>query len=179
MFDPSIIQALDQIGKASLRKRKEDELDWLNSDHYYSCLFKPRRDAYTQNDVFYVTTSVKEFVKSTFGKVLNEISQLEEDWDGYGAIPPSSIVISNTTAFLEILPSAFRENLDAESIMPNPNGTITVEWRKDNDDVISVEIGKSVANYYVMIGGAFDGFEDCFLPKTTIPVTLLKKLAAF
>jgi hypothetical protein len=80
-------------------------------------------------------------------KRVEEIEKLEDNWDNYGGFSPGSNIVYKTFMFLQNLPWKFKELLNEDNIFPNPNGTITIEWRNE-DQVISIEIGNPRSNYY-------------------------------
>lgn len=96
-------------------------------------------------------SELKEIVKS--------FSLLKEDWDGYGGYPPSNKVVANSIYLIEGLPSEVFVDYDNENLFPNPNGTISIEWRK-NQNVVGVEIGKEYGVFFSLIDNQFvKGFE--------------------
>ena len=63
-------------------------------------------------------------------KELEELKELEENWDGYGACPISEKAIENVNRILELLKQI-------PVIGPTPNGTVQLEWGDD----LEMEIG--------------------------------------
>ena len=71
-----------------------------------------------------------------------------DDWDGYGAIRPLSECLNHA---LEIIRNK-NISLDYLSdIYPNPNGTLSLEWEK-NDNEIGLEVGKEEFSYFAHFG---------------------------
>jgi hypothetical protein len=76
-------------------------------------------------------------------ELLNKISKfhcLKDNWDGYGAVPPSEAAIQNVVRMVEILPEMFATKLNKDDITPTPYGTILVEW-VDEQNSLTLEIG--------------------------------------
>jgi hypothetical protein len=76
-------------------------------------------------------------------EALLEIIKLEQNWDGYNAIPIGLYVFYNTIKLLDNI----KYEHEIYDIFPNPQGTISVTWQTENGK-ISVEIGKETMSYY-------------------------------
>ena len=90
-----------------------------------------------------------------FSKCLNEIdkiSKLEEDWDGYGAIVPSEIIIENAKIFLSLIFNNDYKVFDEENIYPTPYGTIIIDIEPKDDYFVSVEIGNNAIGWFTKFG---------------------------
>ena len=71
-----------------------------------------------------------------------------DNWDGYGAIRPLSECLNHA---LEIIRNK-NISLDYLSdIYPNPNGTLSLEWEK-NDNEIGLEVGKEEFSFFAHFG---------------------------
>ena len=84
--------------------------------------------------------------------VINDIDalkELEENWDGYGAVPILSASINNAKKIV-LNNSITADNL--EDIMPNPNGTVTITWSKGNNQVC-LEVGTEKMSFFAEING--------------------------
>jgi hypothetical protein len=81
-------------------------------------------------------------------KCLKQIKNLEDNWDGYGAIRPSLIAYNRVEIFLKNCPNSFIEPLGQDNIYPNPNGTISIEWENSLGGVASLEIGDENATFF-------------------------------
>lgn len=63
-------------------------------------------------------------------KKLDSYSRLEANWDGYGAVKPSSDIIETTKSFLDIL----KENkIIKPKIMIAHDGTLSLFWKNKNN----------------------------------------------
>lgn len=78
---------------------------------------------------------------------LNKIREIKDNWDGYGAKAPNPRAINNAITFMELLPPAYQKMLNIEDISFSPYGTIILEWQKNEDNFISIEIGNSKIGY--------------------------------
>jgi len=100
---------------------------------------------------FQVTDNLRElFSRARLGWLhqarmdLERLRLLGEDWDTYGGHPPTENALATARAVLNYVESAFR-GLATEAITPYfvgplPNGGVTVEWRKGEDQLgIDVE----------------------------------------
>lgn len=79
---------------------------------------------------------------------LLSIATYKDDWDGYGAIRPLSECLSHA---LDIIDDANISTNHISDIYPNPNGTITIEWEQNGNE-IGLELGNSEFSYYTHIG---------------------------
>ncbi len=75
---------------------------------------------------------------------LNELALLEENWDGYGALPIDGETISNCKA--AVVHSL--RNAPAPDVAPNSNGTVSFEWSSANG-YAHLEIGKTRFSFFV------------------------------
>lgn len=76
------------------------------------------------------------------------IANYQDDWDGYGAIRPLSECLSHA---LDIIGNSHISLNNLSDIYPNPNGTITIEWEQNGNE-IGLELGNHEFSYYVHIG---------------------------
>lgn len=85
-------------------------------------------------------------MKSILNKI-NEISKLQDNWDGYNAAKPHPLIISKVQLLLYEL-YLHLYNFDADDITPTPNGTIHVDCYSC-DIKYSIEIGLEYSAYYI------------------------------
>jgi hypothetical protein len=84
--------------------------------------------------------------KDVLGRISN-IQQLQNNWDGNGAIVPHESTLMNSRNFVRVLPSAVIEELDKDNVVPTPYGTVVLDWER-NGDLVSVEIGESKLGFF-------------------------------
>jgi hypothetical protein len=82
--------------------------------------------------------------------IQEEIATLKENWDGYAASPIEKKVLINLTYLVNNLPINWVNDLDKDAILPNPNGTISLEWR-NNANELCLEIGNDYSTYYLKV----------------------------
>lgn len=70
---------------------------------------------------------------------------LEENWDGYGAIPSTTFVVNNVLSFIDQMNEFM--SISITDIHPNPHGTITFEW-STGKGIVWIEFGESYFNAY-------------------------------
>lgn len=73
---------------------------------------------------------------------INSFKNLETNWDTYGALPITDIVINSSLTFLnkfKIIPDIF----------PTGRGSIQFEFEKSNGDYLEFEIFTDKINYYL------------------------------
>ncbi len=78
-------------------------------------------------------------------KKLQTIAALDENWDSYGAAPPSSLSIHYAHAFLNLLRLVV--NASEPVITPAPNGNVCFEW-EDKARTLSTEIDDGGVHHY-------------------------------
>ena len=75
---------------------------------------------------------------------IEELSRMEENWDGYGALPISGTTRYNALSVLRgIVPHA-----PTPDITPNPNGTVSFEWESPRGKA-HLEIGQTRLSFYI------------------------------
>lgn len=87
-------------------------------------------------------TPVRYDIREDLKKQLISFSRLPENWDGYGAVKPYEEVIANAVSFLYQLPDAYADELTMDGLSLAPHGTVVIDWRRTDDALVSVEIGK-------------------------------------
>ncbi len=89
-------------------------------------------------------------------KIINhvelELALLKENWDGYGACSIDKNVIEHTLFIFNQVPNALMENVRKEDILPTSNGTITIEWNNNSNELL-LEVGKNFSTYYIQSNG--------------------------
>jgi hypothetical protein len=71
-----------------------------------------------------------------------------KNWDGHGAVPPSTFAINNSLRFLNMLPDFIVDDLGHDDLTMTPYGTIVIELKNKGDEHISVEIGDSKLGFF-------------------------------
>jgi hypothetical protein len=77
---------------------------------------------------------------------LKELSQLPENWDGYGALQVGDQALRNAKTFVNSI-ALYSSGFDAPGVAPNPNGTLSLEWERDGQEAY-LEIGNTRASGY-------------------------------
>jgi hypothetical protein len=91
--------------------------------------------------------SVKKLTKFQIFEEILSFKSLENSWDGYNAKPLGIKCASNAFKLLDSIGESELNKIS--DFYPNPNGTISFEWENDNDEIVSLEIGKDTFSYYV------------------------------
>ena len=88
--------------------------------------------------------------ESSFYRLLSErILELSEL---NGSIALTPVIISKTKMILNTLPFKYLKYLKIDNgIYATSYGTITIEWRPNDDNVLSIEIGQNTSNFYAII----------------------------
>lgn len=105
-------------------------------------------------------------------KILS-FKSLENNWDGFNAIPLGVKCATNSIKLLD----SFNPNMLSKisDIFPNPNGTITIEWENNISEMVSLEIGKETFTYYV----DFKSLEPKFFNKQPFSIENIKLLKKY
>lgn len=120
--------------------------------------------------------TLSEKPKTTSNKVITEILSfkcLQNNWDGYGAIPVEVNSASNAISVITQLSNASFNKL--EDVYPNTNGTISFYWTNNYDDAIELGIGNNTMSYYVKMSG----LETKYLDQVEINKKSIKELSSF
>lgn len=78
---------------------------------------------------------------------IGQIARLEDGWCGPETEAPQAC-LGNAIWILTQLPPLTTRFLRPDDITPTPYGSIVLEWERDSEDIFSLEIGASTANYY-------------------------------
>lgn len=90
---------------------------------------------------------------------LKDLYEIEDNWDGYGGIKPNEIILEKTETFLkEKLTTIELDKLT--DIYPNPNGTISLDFKRDIHRMISLEIGMDKISYYFRLDSEKTNYND-------------------
>ena len=91
---------------------------------------------YQMNDLksstIFVTIGETPEMSFSIRRAINKIKSycdLENNWDGYGAVKPADMTIHNAINFLR---RADEDGLEVYFVAPGPNGKIVIEFKKDN-----------------------------------------------
>jgi hypothetical protein len=83
---------------------------------------------------------------------------LNQDWDGYGALPLEVESAANAILITNQLTNSELSKISA--LYPNPHGTITFDWENDSEKKISLEVGNTSFSYYVKARSSDPKFFD-------------------
>jgi len=72
---------------------------------------------------------------------------LNNNWDGYGSIPLEIESASNVLLLLDLIGEDGFCKLN--EFFSNPNGTISLIWSNNSNEIISLEVGNETMSYYV------------------------------
>lgn len=112
-------------------------------------------------------------LKHDFIKKVLSFKTLINNWDGHGAIPLELESATNTITLINCADDLIISKID--DLYPNPNGTVSVLWRNQNDDAISLEIGNKTMSYYVkMLETEPEFFDDIKIDSSSV-----EKLSSF
>ena len=119
----------------------------------------------------------KERSLSLFGKKALAISAINEmaaecatdDWDGYGALPIDPLVVWNAEEFIRALP----DNLPVPEVSPEPDGSISFDWIRSRNQIVSVSIGTTNRLAFAWLDGTERGHSVVNFDGSTVPHRLI------
>lgn len=126
-----------------------------------------------------VTNSAEQSIV-LFGAKADALSRLAElvtecteaGWDGANALAIDGIAIYNVKRFIR----AFPENIQLPEFAPEPDGSISLDWIKTRDRVLSLSIGRSGKVAYAWIDGGDNGYAVARFDGRTIPGRIVDEI---
>lgn len=94
--------------------------------------------------------------------IQNEVAILKQNWDGYDASPIEQKVLFNVRFLIHKLPDLLSNLLEEDNILPNPNGTISMEWVNKSNELF-LEIGNDYSTYYLKSKGKIEKINNHFI----------------
>lgn len=91
------------------------------------------------------------------GKI-EECDSLKADWDGYGATPVLPEIVEIAKNFVRMSDGDILEKVS--DVFPNSHGTLTFEWKRNDEEKMSLEIGKSNYSYFLRYNSKDPKFVD-------------------
>lgn len=87
-------------------------------------------------------------------ELINQIisfKSLNENWDGYGAIPLGVKCASSAIEIARNIENTAIDNI--EDCFPNTNGSISIQWKNKSGERLSLSIGEDTFSYYCKRNG--------------------------
>ncbi len=94
----------------------------------------------------------KKHTKKEIIKEILSFKTLNNNWDGYGAIPLEIESASNAILLIDLLGESIFCSVN--EIYPNPNGTISLKWNNASDETLSMEVGNNTLSYYISLSNS-------------------------
>ncbi|WP_028296294.1 hypothetical protein [Olivibacter sitiensis] len=101
-----------------------------------------------RNDMDRITEPVSVYPSAELFDRITGFLALGDNWDGYGAVPPSFSAVRNTMKLLALLPRDVFNLLDVDDIICTSYGTVVMDFQKENR-LLSVEIGDKGLGYFM------------------------------
>ena len=136
----------------------------VSTTDYYSPIFGNRKSAVTSATrigivFFELSNPTKQFITK-----LHSFKSLEQNWDSYGAQPPSNNSVEAAISFVK---KADKNDLPLYFVAPGPNGELVIEFRKGNKEASafinpdgSTELVLNEGNNYVLEGTLEENYKD-------------------
>jgi len=106
---------------------------------------------------------------------IQRLAILEENWDGYGAIPIQKPTMRNAVAAVDQVLMFAPAPSD---IAPNPNGTVSLEWQSDFGTA-QLEIGETRCSFFMDRRGGTSFFWDGSASEVTAQIGVLISSSLF
>jgi len=115
----------------------------------YSTIEEKRRQ-YGITDISYIQYLKPIELNPLYDKLIymNQFKKVGDNWDGYGAKAPSEMAIKNAISFLKLLPAGYQKMLNLDEVNITPYGTVVMEWYKDENHFLSIEVGNSKIGFF-------------------------------
>lgn len=84
---------------------------------------------------------------------IKSISSLSDNWNNFGTSKINSEIIVNSLKIIQALPPSILNYLKPENIYPTKTGTIVMDWKIDDNNILSLEIAKKSVGYFVEMNG--------------------------
>jgi hypothetical protein len=75
------------------------------------------------------------------------LTQLQNNWDGYGAIPPNELINKQVKDFLLKLPERLLQCTTTDDMYATPHGTVVLEFQKGENELI-IEFGEREYGFF-------------------------------
>lgn len=132
-----------------------------------------------------VAGTVARFVERSqalFGDKAGAISQIwtlanecaEPGWDGGDALPLSYLAVFKAISFIRALP----DEVPLPEFAPEPDGSISLDWIKSRNRLLSLSIGTSDRLAYAWLDGTDKGHAVARFDGETIPPRILEAIMA-
>ena len=121
--------------------------------------------------------SLRNYTLNLLRQRLLSFEVLADNWDGYGAVPPSAQVVGHATTLLQALPGEWVLHLGADDLTPTPYGTVTLEWA-NGPNYVSVEMGDDQWAYIAEVGGEIRRSANAAYPDAALRHTVNQALWA-
>lgn len=132
-----------------LQRRKEIEIDNQQSE----CTLIETINYFDSPRNQLVNISHIDNIEKSIVNEIIEISQLEDNWNGFGTSQISADVINNALSIVNLLRPTVLCYLSPENIYPSKFGTIIMDWDFGNGNIFSLEIAKQSVGYFTEIDG--------------------------
>lgn len=151
-----LIEAILLINPESQRRKELEiqnqlsETALIETINYSNC---------SSNQLFNI--SHVDYIEKSIVREIMEISQLEDNWNGFGTSQISSDVINNALNIVSLLRPTVLCHLSPENVYPSKFGTIIMDWDFGNGNIFSLEIAKQSIGYFTEYRGEPQIQKDC------------------
>lgn len=105
-----------------------------------------------------IVTHIDRFPKNEIIKEILSYKALNNNWDGYGAIPTEIESATNAILLIDLIGESIFTLVN--EFYPNPNGTISFEWVNNSNEIFSLEVGNESMSYFIKLASQKPIFYD-------------------
>lgn len=105
-----------------------------------------------------IVTHIDRFPKNEIIKEILSYKALNNNWDGYGAMPTEIESATNAILLIDLIGESIFTLVN--EFYPNPNGTISFEWVNNSNEIFSLEVGNESMSYFIKLASQEPIFYD-------------------
>lgn len=132
-----------------------------NTDNYISVSQNYDKNISSKFEGYIDAVSVIDLPKISKQTIIKDIlsyKTLVNSWDGYGALPLETLSAINTINLIDLIGEKTFGKIT--NYYPNPNGTISLEWENNSNEILSIEVGNNSLSYFVELSSQKVSFHN-------------------
>jgi hypothetical protein len=87
---------------------------------------------------------------TTLNSLLNKVAaltQLPNNWDGFGAVPPNDLINKQLNMFIKLLPERLLQYTTDDEMYATPHGTVVLDFQKGENE-LTIEFGEKEYGFF-------------------------------
>lgn len=117
----------------------------------------PSHSAYLSLVSTYERSKIEELRKASYEQILS-FKSLDNNWDGFGAIPINVRCASSALCIINYLEEPELNTII--DLFPNANGSVCIKWVNNNGERLTLSIGSETFSFYLKKDGLDVEFYD-------------------